>query len=229
MHRKAPVRPVLVVVRDVAFEHAAEMAFVHDEEAVGALRSDRSHPVLGDRVRVGCPDRTSSDPCTLALPHRVETRTELRVPVAQEELDVDAGIAEIRGHVASALGDPRPGGIRRDAGEEDPTRSVMDEEEDIEPAQRDRVDREREEVAGHDACGLLAEELPPGGRAAPWGGLEAVGLQHLGDRARRDPVSERKHLASDAQVPPSRVVQGTGEPTTPAPRAAPPGVSGVIS
>ena len=103
MHRKGAVRPVLVVVADVAVEHPAEMAFVQDQETIGALRAHRAHPALTDGIRVGDPDRTSYDPRTFALPHRVETWTELRVQVAQEELDVDAGIAEIRGHLASAL------------------------------------------------------------------------------------------------------------------------------
>jgi hypothetical protein len=94
MHRKTPVGAVLVVVAHVAVEHTSQVAFVHDKEAVGALRAHRAHPAFGDGVRVGGPDRTSYDPCTFALPHRVETQTELRVPIAQQELDVDTGISE---------------------------------------------------------------------------------------------------------------------------------------
>ena len=76
----------------------------------------------------------------------------------------------------------------------------------VEPTQRDRVDRE--EVAGHDARRLLAEELAPGGRGAPRPrrGLDAVGLEHSCDRACRRPMPEVKQLTSDALVPPRWIV-----------------------
>ena len=64
MHHKTPVGTVLVVLAQVAVEHTSQVAFVQDEEAVGALRA---HRAFGDGVRVGGPDRTSYDPCTFAL------------------------------------------------------------------------------------------------------------------------------------------------------------------
>jgi hypothetical protein len=54
MHRKAPVGPMLVVVTDVAVEHPAEMAFVHDQETIGAFRAHRAHPALTDGIRQRC-------------------------------------------------------------------------------------------------------------------------------------------------------------------------------
>ncbi len=80
----------------------------------------------------------------------------------------------------------------------------MDEEQHLPPAQRHRV--EREEVAGHDAGGLPAQELTPGGRGTPWRGLDAVGPEHLGCRAGRHPMPEADQLTLDALLPPSRVV-----------------------
>ena len=80
----------------------------------------------------------------------------------------------------------------------------MDEEQHLPPAQRHRV--EREEVAGHDAGGLPAQELTPGGPGTPWRGLDAVGPEHLGCRAGRHPMPEAHQLTLDALLPPSRVV-----------------------
>ena len=51
------------------------------KETVGALRSNGAYPALGDRVRVGCSDGVAHTARTLALPHRVEGRTELVVEV----------------------------------------------------------------------------------------------------------------------------------------------------
>ena len=73
-----------------------------------------------------------------------------------------------------------------DAAEQGLARSVMDEEEDVEPVERDRVGRK--EVAGHDTRRLLTEELTSDARGAPRRGLDAMGLEHSGVRTRRHPM-----------------------------------------
>jgi hypothetical protein len=113
--QKGPMRTVLVVVANVAIEHSSEMSFVYDKETIGALRAHRSHPALGYSVRVRCSYGGSHDPRPFATPHAVEARAELGVAITQEELDGEACISELRGHVAGALGDPVPGGVLRDA------------------------------------------------------------------------------------------------------------------
>jgi hypothetical protein len=50
MQVKAAVRTMLFVMTDVAVKYSAEMPLVHDEQPVGALRTHRSHPALGDGV-----------------------------------------------------------------------------------------------------------------------------------------------------------------------------------
>ena len=105
-----------------------------------------------------------------------------------------------------ALGGPVPGEVGRDAGEEDASAPVMDEEQHVQPAQQHRADRE--EAAGQGAGGLPAQELAPGGRDAPRSGVDAVGPEHLGDRANRHPVPEVEQLTLDALVTPGRVVGG---------------------
>ena len=63
MHRKAPVRPVLVVVAHVAVRHPAEMAFVHDEETIAASRAARG---------VGSTERTPRSPDGMPRQHPEE-------------------------------------------------------------------------------------------------------------------------------------------------------------
>ena len=82
MVAEAAVRPVLIVVADAAIEHSSEMSLVHHEETVGALRSHRSHPALGDRVRVGRAHRTPHDARTLPFPHSIEKKSQATMPAA---------------------------------------------------------------------------------------------------------------------------------------------------
>jgi hypothetical protein len=121
------VRAVPVIVADVADEHSAEVPLVQDEKTVYALRSHGAYPAFGDGVRFGCPNGAAHNARTLALPHRVEARTELVVAITEQVLDSDAYVTKLGGHVAGHLGNPVPGGVGRDAGEEDPERPVMDE------------------------------------------------------------------------------------------------------
>ncbi len=93
------------------------------------MHSDRTvrTPAFGDGVRVGCPNGAAHNARTLALPHRVEARSELVVAITEQVLDSDAGVTKLGVHVAGHLGNPVPGGVGRDAGEEDPARPVMGE------------------------------------------------------------------------------------------------------
>jgi hypothetical protein len=61
----------------------------------------------------------------------------------------------------------------------------FDEEEHVEAAQRDRLDRE--EIAGEHARGLLAQELRPARAEASRRGPKTFGKQDAPDRARRHP------------------------------------------
>jgi hypothetical protein len=100
-----------VIVADVADEHSAEVPLVQDEKSVGALRSHGAYRAFGDRVRVGCSNGAAHNARTLALPHRVEARTELVVAVTERVLDSDAGVTKLGGHVAGHLGNPVPDGV----------------------------------------------------------------------------------------------------------------------
>jgi hypothetical protein len=80
----------------------------------------------------------------------------------------------------------------------------FDEEEDVEAAQRDRLDGE--EIASEHAHGLLAQELLPARPRAPRRGPRVRVKQDAPDRARRDTQIELQQLASDPGVAPTRVL-----------------------
>ena len=74
----------------------------------------------------------------------------------------------------------------------------FDEEQHIEPLQPEHVDGE--EVASHDACGLLAQERRPGATRPPRRRVEPMAAQRHPDRGRRDAHAEPKQFALDALV-----------------------------
>jgi hypothetical protein len=67
--------------------------------------------------------------------------------------------AKVEAEVARLLGDPGAGGVGRAAGQPDASDFVRDEEQDVVAAQEHALDGE--EVAGHDARRLGAQELAP--------------------------------------------------------------------
>ena len=91
---QGPVRPVRVVVIDVLAENEAEMPFARDQHPVQALAAGAGHPPLGDRVRLGRPDRGLDDPHAGSGKHRVECRSELGVTVPDQELQADSAVLE---------------------------------------------------------------------------------------------------------------------------------------
>ena len=84
--------------------------------------------------------------------HGVEGCGELGVAIADEEPESPAGVVEVHGEVAGQLGQPRSGRVRGDAEEVHAASDVLDDEEDIQPAQGDGV--EVKQVAGQDPVRL---------------------------------------------------------------------------
>src|SRR6266508_3243707 len=79
------------------------------------------------------------------------------------------------------------------------------EEEHVEPAQPERLDRE--EVTLEDYGRLLAQELPPADARSPRCGVDAVAVENVPNTARRQRQPERDQLALDALVSPARVLR----------------------
>ena len=74
----------------------------------------------------------------------------------------------------------------------------LDEEEHVEAAERDRLDRE--EIAGEHGGRLLAQEKPPARPGASRRGPKTVGKQEAPDRAWGDTQAQLQQLAGDTRV-----------------------------
>ena len=151
---KRPMRAVPVVVPDVDSQDLLEVAAADDQQPVQALGADRADPPLGVRVRLGRLYRRHQHLGVLGAEHIIEAVGELRVMVADKEAQLPSLLAQDQQEVAGLLGDLAAVGVGRHPGEMDPSGVQFDKEQHVQPLQPNRVGGE--EVAGHDACGLLA-------------------------------------------------------------------------
>ena len=155
----AAVRALAVVVGDELPQHALGMAFTADEHPVQALGPGCPHKSFGERVRPGRSNGCLDDSGADRSHHLVEGPDELGVPVTDKEADSSALVLQSGNQVPGLLGDPGPDRVSRYPGQEDHAALQVDEEQDIEAPERDRVDVE--EVAGKGASGLGSQELRP--------------------------------------------------------------------
>jgi hypothetical protein len=104
-----------------------------------------------------------------------------------------------------------------DAADIQPAAAVLDECQDVLPAQQDCVDVQ--EVDGEDPGGLRVQELPPGRAVAARRGIDARGTQELIDSGGRDltPSLASSPVASDRVL----LRQADGEPGDAADRRRP--------
>jgi hypothetical protein len=149
------VRSLIVVLLDEVPEHPVEVALAPNEKPVEALCPGGSHKAFGERVRAGKPDGREDDLGADRPHHLVEGTDELGVAVTDQEPNGNAG--KQCAQVAGLLGGPLPHWVSGHAGQEHLPTVEVDEEQHIEPAERDRVDME--EVAGKCAGSLCSEEL----------------------------------------------------------------------
>jgi hypothetical protein len=102
------------------------------------------------------------------------------------------------------LGHPGAVGVGGDAEEVHDALFKLDHEEHVVAAEEDGVDGE--EVGGHDALGLGAQELGPGWSGPPWRWWKPMTSQDVGDAALGDGDAELLQLPDDAQVAPAGVL-----------------------
>jgi len=127
-----------------------------DEDAIEAVAADGPQPALSECVRVRRPNRRPDHLDPLGAEDFVEGAAELRVAIVDQQLESRLMLAQLHGEIASLLGDP--GAVRVGcAGDQlEPAGRERDEEEDLDPPQRERLDRE--EITGERAGGLLAQK-----------------------------------------------------------------------
>jgi hypothetical protein len=153
------VRAVVVVMVLVLAKHGCGVSQVDDEDAVEEFASDAADETFGDRVGSWCPHRCLNDADVERGEHGVEGCGELGVTVPDEEPEAAAGVLEVHEQVTGMLGQPGSGGVGGDAEDVYAAGGMLDDKEDIQPAQGDGV--EMEHVAGQDGLRLRVEEFAP--------------------------------------------------------------------
>src|SRR3989442_5469621 len=125
-----------VVVLEIDWEDALEVASVDDQEPVEALAADRADPSLGERVRVRCSYRCSDRSYAFSAEHLVACGGELAVSVVDQEADRLCSFDERLDDVPCLLGDPGPAPIRPDARQMNLARPQIAEYQDVQTAER---------------------------------------------------------------------------------------------
>jgi hypothetical protein len=105
-----------------------------------------------------------------------------------------AGDAPLAERVSGLLHCPCGGGVGGDAGQMDAAIVVLDEEQHVEPVQKDGAGME--EVGRCDRLGLGGQKLLPAVGCAPRCWVDAGGLEDLPDGGGRDLVPEARQLAA---------------------------------
>ena len=181
--------PVRVVVIDVVDDEPLELAAVPDDGAVEELASQGADPAFGERVRHGGAYRCGEDLAAFGSEDLVEGVDELAAAVAHECPSAGELVDVTEQQVPRGLGGPDAAGVVRDPYEVHAPGPDVDEEQQVEPAQRDRVDGG--EVAGDG--GLGPQELRPSDFRACGCGIDSGVVEDLprpwtqrgGGRARR--------------------------------------------
>ena len=137
------VRPVRVVVVSEHAEDALEMAKVDDQEPVEAFGAGGAYEALGDRVCLRRSLRCLDDFDPFSGEDGVEVARELAVAIADQEPKPRRLLLERPRELAGSLRHPGASRIASAAGEVDAPAGNLDEEQDVEPLQRDRLDSEK--------------------------------------------------------------------------------------
>src|SRR6266540_520522 len=147
--REGAVRSVFVVVRDVGRENVVEVAATEDQDPVEAFAACAADPAFGVRPCCRRPHGRFDDADAFRAEDLVELARELAVAITDQKPRPDVRVVELHQQVARLLSNPAAVGVGRDPGEVDAAGPELDEEQNVEALQEERVDRE--EVALEDA------------------------------------------------------------------------------
>ncbi len=204
------VIPFVVVVRDELADGATPRALADQDHALEAGVLDGAHEAL----RVGVQVRRAggaSDGGDIGRGERVAPgRPEERVAVMDEDPDVSQESVLGIGGVPHELGDPRPVGLGADARDLTAAAGQVNQDRHGEAGQAAwRPDLDREAVGGGEHVPVGREKLPPGRALLAFGGgFEAALLEHVGDGAPRDLMTEVTAGTPNTGVAPLAVLGG---------------------
>jgi hypothetical protein len=124
-------------VVDEAPKDALEVALIQDQKPVEALGGDGADEALGGCVRLRRAHWRLDDLDALAGEDGVEVAREFAIPVADQKAHRRRALSERPGELPGLLGNPGAGRVRRAAGQVDAPTTKLDEEEHVQPPQRD--------------------------------------------------------------------------------------------
>jgi hypothetical protein len=191
---------VLVEVALVVMKHPAGVLFVEDQYPVGALSLDTADEPFRERVRRGSPGGRLDHVDALRGEYRVERTGVLGIPVADEEPEPARSFTEIHDKVAGLLRGPLGRGVRGDAEDVCAAGRDLHDEQDVQPAQRERVGVK--EVGGEQPGRLRPQDCPPVRAHLSWRRADPIGTKDPADRAGADPVAQADQFALDPPVTP---------------------------
>jgi hypothetical protein len=152
-------RLVAHVVVLILTKRCCRMPLIDDQDAVEEFATDRTDEAFGDRIGARCLHGRPDDADADRGEYGVERGGGLGVAVPDQEPVPAPGVVEIHAEVSCLLGQPGSGGVGSDPEDVHAACGVLDDEEDVEPAQGDGV--EVEQVAGENRMGLGPQELGP--------------------------------------------------------------------
>src|SRR6266508_5461905 len=182
-------------------EQMVEVAAAQDQAAVEAVAAERPYPALGVGVRVRRLHRRLDDVDRFAAEDLVEAAAELAVAIVDQEAERLLLAVERHQEVARLLRHPGTIGSAGRGEQLDPPPLKRDEEEDVEPLQRQRLDGEK--VAGDGRRCLLAQEPSPAQSVALRRRRHTRRREDRANGRRRDVDAEAAKLADDPLISPT--------------------------
>jgi hypothetical protein len=198
------VRPAAVVVLEIPAKNPLKVPRIPDQRPVQALGSDGAYPPLGVGVRLRRPWRDLDHLHAGRSEHRVEGCRELGVPVTDQESEPVDSVVEVHQQVPGCLRHPGTGRMCGNPDQGHPTPVKLDDKQDIQPGQPDRLHREK--VAHQRSGSLRPQEHCPTWAAAPRCRAKPTATQDPPHRRRRHPHTELAALPHDPYVSPARIL-----------------------
>src|SRR4051794_12999004 len=118
------------------------MRGVEDQCPVEEFAAYAADPAFHDGVHARCLSNGAYDPDAFGTEHLIEQRSELTVPVTNQELEVTCPVTQLWHQVPGLLGDSAGGRIRSDAHDVHPAGGVFDDREAVQPSEGDRLGME---------------------------------------------------------------------------------------
>ena len=146
--------PATIVVTDPLPKNGTNVPFANRNHEVQAFAADRADHALAERIRWWSADGHFQDRQTHRHKAAIDAVRIDAVAIVDQETRPLENVGEAE--VARLLDDPRSGWVRGATGKVDAPAAELDEEQHVQAAQRDRLDRE--EIAGEHARRLAAQK-----------------------------------------------------------------------